>query len=116
MIEVTLKEYLESKLVSPAVPIYFEIPAGLTEKDFIILEKTGGGGDSKVYSATVAVQSYAASLYAAADLNERVKSIMETFAEETASVSLCELNSDYNFTDPDSKRYRYQAVYNIIHY
>lgn len=116
MIEVTLKEYLESKLVSPTVPIYFEMPPGMTSKDYIILEKTGGGGDSKVYSATIAIQTHGASLYAAAALNERVKDFMETFAEETSSVSSCELNSDYNFTDPETKRYRYQAVYNIIHF
>lgn len=116
MIETILKEYLESKLISPAVPVYFEIPAGIADSSFLIIEKTGGGGDSKLFSATVAIQSYAASLSAAASLNERVKACMEDICDETGSISSCELNSDYNFTNSESKRYRYQAVYNIIYY
>ena len=31
-------------------------------------------------------------------------------------VSKVSLNSDYNFTDAATKRYRYQAVFDIIHY
>ena len=31
-------------------------------------------------------------------------------------ISRVELNSDYNFTDTSTKRYRYQAVYNFIYY
>ena len=27
-----------------------------------------------------------------------------------------ELNSDYNFTDTETKEYRYQAIFNITHY
>lgn len=28
----------------------------------------------------------------------------------------CKLNSDYNFTDTSINQYRYQAVYDIVHY
>ena len=31
-------------------------------------------------------------------------------------ISKVSLNSDYNFTDPDTKRYRYQAIFNIWYY
>ena len=33
--------------------------------------------------------------------------------DEIASVKL---NSDYNFTDEETKQYRYQAVFDIKHY
>ena len=28
----------------------------------------------------------------------------------------CKLNSDYNYTDEETKRYRYQAVFDIRYY
>ena len=28
----------------------------------------------------------------------------------------CKLNSDYNYTDKETKRYRYQAVFDIRYY
>ena len=49
------------------------------------------------------------------DLNEAVKDAMDNFIEEV-QVSKSSLNSDYNFTDTQSKTYRYQAVYDIIHF
>jgi hypothetical protein len=33
-----------------------------------------------------------------------------------SEVTKVELNGDYDFTDPESKEYRYQAVYEICHY
>ena len=32
------------------------------------------------------------------------------------SISKIKLNSDYNFTDTETKEYRYQAVFDINHY
>ena len=33
---------------------------------------------------------------------------------ELDSISQAELNTDYNFTDTQTKRYRYQAVYDLV--
>lgn len=115
MIEETLKTYLQGKLVSPAVAVYFEVPDS-PPASFVVLEKTGGGQENYIYSATFAVQCYAETLYKAAQLNERVKGYMLSVADETANVSACSLNSDYNFTDDRTKRYRYQAVYDLTHF
>lgn len=40
---------------------------------------------------------------------------MEALAE-LDSVGACRLVRDYNFTDTESRRYRYQAVFEITYY
>lgn len=111
MIEQTILDYLDDTLTEPC---YMEEPEGIDT--FVLLEKTGSSLSNYVYSATFAIQSYATSLYEAAELNEKVKAAMLTIADELNSISKCSLNSDYNYTDTTKKRYRYQAVFDITHY
>ena len=35
---------------------------------------------------------------------------------EMDDISKCQLNSDYNYTDTTRKKYRYQAVYDMVHF
>jgi len=35
---------------------------------------------------------------------------------ELDSISSCGLNSDYNYTDTATRRYRYQALFNIVYF
>lgn len=115
MIEIILRQFLESKL---SVPVLMEIPKEPASQ-FVILEKTGSTHENQIDSAIMTVQSYAETMQEAAELNEQIKSWMLdgmdglVTLDEIASVNL---NSDYNFTDTTSKRYRYQAVYEIVHY
>ena len=111
MIEQTILDYLNDTLTEPC---YMEEPEGIDT--FVLLEKTGSSLSNHVYSATFAIQSYATSLYEAAELNEKVKAAMLAIAGELNTVSKCSLNSDYNYTDTTKKRYRYQAVFDITHY
>ena len=60
--------------------------------------------------------SYSDSLYGASQLNEAVKGIMLNDLLEEDEIGSVDLNSDYNYTDSETKRYRYQAVYDITHY
>jgi len=48
-------------------------------------------------------------------LNEAVKAAVEMLVE-LDDVSSVSLNSDYIYTDTESKKYRYQAVFDIKHY
>lgn len=82
---------------------------------YYIVEKVGGGETNHIKRASIAVQSLADSMYEAAQLNEEVKAIMENIVE-LPEVSSCRLDSDYNFTDTTSKKYRYQAVFDLVHY
>ncbi len=111
MIETIVLEYLKSKM---KVQVCLEDP-GVNIKNFILIEKTGGGRDSHLNKATLAIQSYAGSLAGAAKLNESVKQAMADIIE-LDEIGSCELNSDYNWTDTSTKRYRYQGVYNLIYY
>lgn len=112
MIEQRLLEYLNSSL-SP-VPCYMEMPEDPTGK-FVIIEKTGSSVTNRITKANFAIQSYADTLYEAAELNERVKEAMDSMLE-LGTISKVELNSDYNFTDTDLKAYRYQAVFVLTYY
>lgn len=113
MIEKIILDYLTTKLAP--VPVYMEVPVDGAVGEFVVVEKTGGGRLNNINRASLAVQSYADSLYDAAVLNEAVKAAM--FDSVTLDeVSRCELNSDYNFTDTATKHYRYQAIFNLTHY
>ena len=111
MIEKIILDYLTQVL---SVPVYMERPESPPEK-YVLIEKTGSGKRNQIYDATLAIQSYASSLYEAAVLNETVKDAMES-AITLGEICRVDLNSDYNFTDTAMKAYRYQAVFNITHY
>lgn len=115
MIEIIVKEFLESNM---SVPVLMEVPKD-TVSQFVIIEKTGGTQQNHIPSAIITIQSYGPSKYEAAALNEEVKSWMLDGMDGIItldSIASVELNSDYDFTDTATKRYRYQAVFNITHY
>ena len=51
----------------------------------------------------------------AIELNERVKEVAHNLTE-LDTVTSVRLVSDYNFTDSETKEYRYQAIFDIYHY
>lgn len=111
MIEQIVLDYLQEKLpVHVAMEEISDMPAA-----YVLIEKTGSGGDWYIKTATFAIQSYGESLHKTAELNEKVKETMEQIIE-LDSVTKCSLNSDYNYTDNSRKKYRYQAVFDITHY
>ena len=110
MIAKDLLDYLGEAL---SVGAYMESPEELT--NYLLLDQTGSSRNDHIITTTIAVQSYAPSLYEAMVLNESVKAAMEGFAQ-LANVTRVELDTDYNFTNTVTKQYRWQAVYNITHY
>lgn len=111
MIELIVRKYLVSKL---DIPVVLEHQKDLPKR-YILLEKTSGKRNNYLNSSTIAIQSYAESLLEAAKLNEKIKNIMFDLIE-VDEVSKVDLNSDYNFTDSETKQYRYQAVFDITYY
>lgn len=111
MIEVNIINYLSKYL---DVEVYMEQPKDDKPASYVIVEKTSGGYENKINQATVAIQSYAKSMYEASKLNDRVKELLTVMANEE-DIGSCKLNSDYNFTDISTKEYRYQAVFNFIY-
>ena len=82
---------------------------------FLIVEKTGSAYGNHIFTAIIAVQSYAKTLFDASILNEVVKRAMFEFALRD-DICRVDLNSDYVFTNTEKKQPRYQAVFEIIHY
>lgn len=115
MIEKTVLDYLTEAL---DVPVYMQEPLNPRPDEansFVVIEKTGSGREDHLYTATLAIQSYAPTLYEAASLNELVKEAMFDIAT-LDSVSDSKLNSDYAFIKVSTKQPRYQAVFDLTHY
>ena len=110
MIEKIVLDYLNGVL---DVPCYMEVP----EKPiapYVVIEKTGESETNKILSGTLVTHSYGTSLYNAAELDEEVKTAMESIVE-LDSVYRCRLAGSYNFTDTSTKRYRYQSVFDMTY-
>lgn len=111
MIELTVYDFLKN---TKKLNVFMVVPA--TRPDaFYVIEKTGSSLTNHVSKATFAIRSYAKTQYDAALMNEVVKSAMFDLItlDEVSKVSL---NSDYNYTDTDTKTYSYQAVFVVTHY
>jgi len=111
LIEVIIKQYLDEHLNVPSFFDYPEIPP----KQFVLIDRTGGGKTHHLPNATIAFQSYAESKYGAMMLNHDLIQTLENMIE-LPEISRIELNSDYNFPDVVRKQQRYQAVFDIYHY
>ena len=111
MIETTVLDYLRDRL---GVPVTMEVPEGASGT-FVVLEKTGSSRQNYIRRATLAVQSYAPTLLLAAQLDDRVIEAMLALPK-LDRVAACRLECDYNFTDTETKKYRYQAVFAVTYY
>lgn len=69
MIEKIILDWLGAKL---DVSVYLEEPKN-PPKEYVLIDKLGSAENDFITSATIAVQSYSASLYGAAELNAKVK-------------------------------------------
>lgn len=110
MIEKIVQQYLNKKLHTPA---FLEKPEEEVQ-EYIIIEKTGGGAENYIRTATIAVKSHAPSLYRAAEINTAVIKAMNSLAE-LPDIGASEYNTDYNYTDTNKKQYRYQAVFELYY-
>lgn len=110
MIEKIVLDFLNSKGFNTYCEEENNMP-----KEYVLIDKTGGGGDSMIRNATIAIQSFSISKIGAAELNEKIIAAMLDITE-LGDICRCELNSDYDFTDTQRKKYRYQAVFDITYY
>lgn len=108
--EITIK-YLTEK---QSAPVYAEVPEKPPAR-FIVVDKTGERQENRIKTATVAIQAYATSKLDAARLNEEIKTVMDgiNILPEIGGVHI---ETDYYFPNTATKKYRYQAVYQITYY
>lgn len=85
-------------------------------KEWVLIERISQSAvlNGLLYETRIAVQSYGETLLQAAELDESVKNTLLNADVET--VTGIRLNASANFTDPETKEYRYQSVYDITHY
>lgn len=110
MIETLIIDYLSEHL---EVFVGMEAPEQTT--DYVLIDKTGSSRTNHIITSSFAIQSYGASLYDAMLLNAEVAETMEGFIE-LDQITRVELETDYNYTNTETKQYRWQSVYNITHY
>ena len=111
MIDTKILEYLNSKL---NIKTYMEQPKKKPEK-FYILERTAGGLTNQISEGSFVVQSYAPTLYETSAMNDAMKGVFLNLIE-LPEISRVVLNSDYNYTDPTTQQYRYQANFVVTYY
>lgn len=112
MIEKIIYDFLVAK---QTIPVYTEIPKTKPSR-FYTIEKTGSGLSNHINSATIAIQSYGTSLLDAVQMNDNLIDLMLNDFLDLNEIGGIRKNSDYNFTDPTSKEYRYQAVFDVTYY
>ena len=110
MIEEIILNYLRENAFS----CYMSMPENHSG-NFCILEKTDDSPDEGIYTATLAVQSYGSSDFAAAQLSHFVVQAMLS-ADTLPEIVSCDLIAEQNFPDTTRKRPRYQAVFSVTHY
>lgn len=112
----TAEEYFVAYLAAalPGVPVSGNVPEP-TPEVFVTVERVGGGEENHIKRADIAVQSWAGTRAAAAQLNEQVKAAMAE-AIDDGNISRCHLDTDYNFTDTTTRHPRYQAVFEVVHF
>lgn len=110
MIETVVLDYLKAH----GLKVFTEVPAK-PPTEFYVLEKTGSSRTEHIFESTFALQAYGTSMLHAAQMSEDAKRILENLIA-LSSISRVSAIRDYNFTDPTTKKYRYQIVFTIIHY
>lgn len=113
MILKTILDYLNSYNGLGATA-YAETPETALNK-YILLEQIGSSKENQIKTTRIAFQTIAPTLYEAASLAETVIDAIDNSVSLDAVCSV-DLNSSYNFTNTATKQYRYQTIYDIVHY
>lgn len=109
MIEAILVSELETAL---KVPVYVMFPENYPT-EFIVLDRIGMNKTNYVTSYTIAIQSYGATAFQAATLNESVIDAMEELLTDNR-FSRVHLNTSQMYTDTTRKLPRYQSTFEIV--
>lgn len=108
MIDFIIKEFLEKNL---EVKIFMVEP-DLSLDKYVTFERVSNFKKDYLYTTTFAFQSWADTLYDAMILNEKVKEVLEKIDQEK-EIMYSKFQNDYNFTDTETKKYRYQSIFEI---
>lgn len=106
-------KYLEN---STNIKAFLEEPEkGERPEKYYLIARLGTSESNFLTRAQFAVQSYAERMLEAAALSRLAVRAMKELPNENA-VTAVRLVSEYNFTDTSTRRYRYQAVFEVYYY
>lgn len=109
----SIEQVMLDYLIEDGINAYVERPEEKPDT-YVLIDKTGGTCSNLIETSTIAFQSIAPTLAEASDLNDQVKELINA-ADTLPRVSAVYLTSDANYTNPNAKQYRYQAVYEITY-
>ena len=112
MIEVAIRKYLEDNLDN--IPVFMEYPKN-PKKEFIVLQLADSGQINYIDAATFFITIYADSLYAAAELNDEVISLLFD-AVQLPGISSSSLGQNQSGTDSANHLYTYTLTFNFYYY
>lgn len=111
MIEKIIISYLGSVM---NINVYAERPENPPE-EYILIQRTSRDRENWITSDMIVVQSISSlSKLRAATINDELERAMRDLTD-LENISRCKLNSSYDFTDTETKEYRYQAVFDITY-
>ena len=110
-IEKVVRDYLMAEL---STPVYLDLPE-VPPASYVLIERTGGSMLDQIWRATFAFQAIAPRLFDASTLCDSVVTAMLHICD-SLDISAATLSAGpYNFTDPDRKEHRYQAVFELTY-
>lgn len=109
----TIEQYLIEKLQTVA-PAYAEKPEDITG-EYLVVDVISASESNCIKRSTVAVRCYADSFVEAAELNRTVREYMADLWQEP-EIARCKINTEYAINHIEMMQYRYQSIYDIIHY
>lgn len=98
-----------------SVPVYTTVPQE-QPMSFVTFEKVGGSETNFIKESIIAFQSYGGSVLDAAKLSAQVRDVALRDLLAQPEVVGVHIESDQDYTDTRTKKYRYQCVVSISHY
>ena len=112
--QIIIEAYVIAYLDDLGYRVYGEVPKS-TEGEFVTVERTGAGWKNQIDSATLAVQAWADTMLEAATLADAVAEDLRSMIGED-EISSVSVTGPYNYTDPRTNKYRYQAAVYVVYY
>ena len=104
-----VEQALITQLKAKGYDAYASVPNPMPSTSFVTVERTGGGSRDMVDNPMLAVQCWADSRKAAADLADAVRVDLEGMTG-TGGFGAVTVQSIYNWPDPQSRKSRYQLT------
>ena len=116
MLELIAYEYLSAELDVPVVFLEPTVPEweAVPEK-YVLIKKLSEKNDNYLRSGSLALKSYAQTVYDAAVLDRAVRDAADRMIE-LDGIASAKLSSSYDSSDTTRKVNRYQSVYDFVFY